>query len=286
MHEILHVLEHTLLDNALILPFLFLTYLVIEALESRTGERMQRFLARTHKAGPAIGAVAGVVPQCGFSAAASSLYAGGVITAGTLIAVFLSTSDEMLPILISETVAPLLIVKILAVKVAAAALVGYCVDLFRRRAGDPEATLHIDELCEHSHCGCHEHKGIVGPALIHSLEIFVFLLVISFGLNLVVEFLGEERLASLILNRPVVGELIAGLIGLIPNCAASVVITELYLAGGMRAGAMLAGLLAGSGVGMLVLFRTNRSVRDNVKILAVVYFSGVVLGGVFGALLF
>lgn len=286
MHELLHLLEHTLLDNILILPFLILTYLAIEALESRTGGRMERFLARTHRAGPVIGAAAGIVPQCGFSAAASSLYAGGVITAGTLVAVLLSTSDEMLPILISEAAEPLLIAKILAVKLVCAVLVGYGVDLVRRRAGRPAQTLHIDELCEHSHCSCHEHKGIVRPALIHAFEIFAFLLVISFALNCVVEFFGEERLASLILNRPVAGELIAGLIGLIPNCAASVVLTKLYLAGGMRAGAMLAGLLAGSGVGVLVLFRTNRSLRDNLRLLAVVYGAGVVLGGFAGALFF
>lgn len=286
MHEILHLLVHTLKDNVLILPFLFLTYLVIEALESRAGGKMERFLAGARRAGPAIGAAAGLVPQCGFSAAASSLYAGGVITAGTLIAVFLSTSDEMLPILLSEAAPPVLIGKLLAVKLCCALLVGYGVDLVRRRAGGAEPSLHIDELCEHSHCSCHEHKGIVRPALIHAAEIFAFLLVISFALNCVVEFLGEDKLAALILNRPVVGELIAGLIGLIPNCAASVVLTKLYLAGGMRAGALLAGLLAGSGVGMLVLFRTNRRLRDDLRILAVVYGSGVVLGGLAGALLF
>lgn len=286
IHELLHLLWHTLLDNILLLPFLFLTYLAIEALESRAGGKMERFLARAQQAGPAIGAAVGLVPQCGFSAAASSLYAGGVITAGTLIAVFLSTSDEMLPILLSEAAPPLLIVKILAVKLVAAAVVGYGVDLLHRRAGAAKPSLHIDELCEHSHCSCHEHKGIVRPALIHAAEIFLFLLVISFALNCVVEFLGEDRLAALILNRPVAGELIAGLIGLIPNCAASVVLTKLYLAGGMRAGAMLAGLLAGSGVGMLVLFRTNRRLRDDLRILAVVYVSGVVLGGLAGVLLF
>ncbi len=284
MHELLHILEHTVEDNILILPFLFVTYLIIEALESHAGGSMQRALFKAHRAGPAVGAAIGVVPQCGFSAAASSLYAGGVITCGTLIAVFLSTSDEMLPILISETVAPGLILRILGVKVLAAVLVGYGVDILLRRRGVPEETLHIDELCEHSHCSCHEHKGIIRPALIHALEIFVFLFIVSFALNCIVEFLGEERLAALILNRPVIGELIAGLIGLIPNCAASVVITELYLAGGMRAGAMLAGLLAGSGVGMLVLFRTNRSRKDNLRILAVVYVSGVVLGGLAGLL--
>ncbi len=279
---LLHNLEHTFEDNILILPFLFLTYLVIEAIEAHAGGAMQRGLVRAQSAGPILGAVVGVIPQCGFSAAASSLYAGGVITRGALIAVFLSTSDEMLPILLSEAVDPGLIFKILGVKIAAAVLVGYLVDLLLRRHTSRQ--LHIDDLCEHSHCSCHEHTGIIRPALIHTVEIFFFLFVVSFALTCVVEYFGEERLAALILNKPVVGELLAGLIGLIPNCASSVVITKLYLAGAMRAGAMLSGLMVGSGVGMLVLFRTNRSWKDNWLILAIVYVSGVVLGGLFGLL--
>jgi hypothetical protein len=278
------ILLETIRDNILILPFLFLTYLVIEAIETRAGSSMQQALARTHRAGPIIGAVAGLVPQCGFSAAAASLYAGGVITCGTLIAVLLSTSDEMLPILISESVAPGLVLRILGAKMVAALLVGSGVDWFLRRRGRPEETLHIDDLCEHSHCSCHERSGILRPALIHTLEIFAFLFVVSLVLNWVVAYFGEEELAALILNRPVIGELLSGLIGLIPNCAASVVITKLYLAGGMRAGAMLSGLLVGSGVGLLVLFRTNRNWKDNLTILAILYASGVILGGLMGLL--
>ncbi len=285
LHELLHILRHTVEDNILILPFLFVTYLLIEALESRAGESMQRALGRVRHAGQVIGAAVGIVPQCGFSAAASSLYAGGVVTRGTLVAVLLSTSDEMLPILITESAAPSLIFRILGVKVVIAVLVGYAVDLLLRRKNAAQ-TLHIDDLCAHSHCGCHEHKGIVVPALIHAVEIFVFLFVVSFLLNCAVEYLGEDYLASLILNRPVIGELLAGLIGLIPNCAASVVITQLYLSGAMRAGAMLAGLLVGSGVGLLVLFRTNRNLKDNLLILAILYGSGVVLGGLAGLPLF
>ncbi len=282
LHTIVHTLLHTIEDNILLLPFLFVTYFAIEAIEAHAGGSMQRFLAKAQHAGPAIGAVVGVVPQCGFSAAASSLYAGGVITRGALIAVLLSTSDEMLPIFLSESVAPGTILKILGVKIVCALLVGYAVDLLLHKRAQQE--LHIDDLCENSRCSCHEHSGILRPALIHTVEIFLFLLVISFGLTLVIELLGEDRLADLILNKPVVGELLAGLIGLIPNCASSVVITKLYLAGAMRAGAMLSGLLAGSGVGILVLFRTNRNWKDNLLILAIVYCSGVVLGGLAGLL--
>ena len=278
---ITHNLIHTIEDNILLLPFLFLTYLAIEAIEVHAGTAMQRFLARAQNAGPVIGAVVGVVPQCGFSAAASSLYAGGVITRGALIAVLLSTSDEMLPIFLSESVAPGVILKILGVKIVCALLVGYAVDLLLLKRAQQ---LHIDDLCEHSRCSCHQHGGILRPAFIHTVEIFFFLFVVSFALTCVVEYFGEEQLAVLILNKPIIGELLAGLIGLIPNCASSVVITKLYLAGAMRVGAMLSGLLAGSGVGILVLFRTNRSWKDNLLILAIVYVSGVVLGGLAGLL--
>lgn len=282
LHTITHTLIHAIEDTIMLLPFLFVTYLALEAIEARAGTAMQRTLAKARHAGPAVGALVGIVPQCGFSTAASSLYAGGVITRGALIAVLLSTSDEMLPIFLSESVAPGVILKILGVKVVCALIVGYAVDLLLRKRANEQ--LHIEELCEHSHCSCHEHNGILRPALIHTVEIFLFLFLITFGLTLVIELMGEDRLSEMILNKPVVGELLAGLIGLIPNCASSVVITKLYLADAMHAGALLSGLLTGSGVGLLVLFRTNRSWKDNLLILAIVYGSGVVLGGLAGLL--
>ena len=236
---------------------------------------------RAGRWGPVAGAGLGVIPQCGFSAAVSNLYAGGLITRGTLLAVFLSTSDEMLPILISGGAPGPFIVKVLLYKLAAGILVGVLADAAEARLGrDRGRTLH--QLCEQEDCHCED--GILTSALRHTIKIFAFVFAVSLVMNLAVELVGPEQLGRFILNRPVAGELIAGLIGLIPNCAASVVLTSLYLQGGVSAGAMIAGLLAGSGVGLLVLLRMNRDWRDNLLTVGILYVSGVVFGLIAGAI--
>ncbi len=273
-----------LLDNLLLLPFLFVTYLVLEMLEARADGALERSLGRTRHFGPLFGALSGAVPQCGFSAAAASLYAGGAITAGTLIAVFLSTSDELIPVLISEKVPVALVCKIVAVKVAAGLAVGFAVNAVMNLLGKGGAKLHVDELCAHSRCSCKERKGVFVPALVHTAEIFVFILVISGAVELTLHFVGEDGLRGLILNRPWAGEAIAGLLGFIPNCAVSVTGAQIYLKNGMSAGALMAMSLTGSGVGLLVLFRTNRHWLANLAIMAVLYVTGVVLGHLAGFL--
>ena len=276
------VLLDTLIDCLKILPFLFLTYLLMEYLEHKAGDRATELMNGSGRFGPVIGGVLGVVPQCGFSAAVSNLYAGGVITRGTLLAVFLSTSDEMLPILISQRAPAVFMLKILGVKAAVGIIAGLIIDAVARRAHDYRAP-HIHDICEDKNCHCDE-KGVFVSALIHTGQIIAFIFVITLVLNIVIYYVGEDRLAGLILNRPVIGELIAGVVGLIPNCAASVVITQLYLQGAMSVGAMLSGLLVGSGVGLLVLFRMNRNAKDNVKTLVLLYVIGVVCGTVIGLL--
>ena len=268
------VIIDTLLDTLKLIPFLFLTYLAMEYLEHRTGDKVSNVVRKAGKLGPAIGSILGVVPQCGFSAAASNLYAGKVITLGTLIAIFLSTSDEMLPILISEQVSLSLIGKILLLKVCIGAAAGFLIDLFLR--GKKEEHEHIHDLCEHDHCHC--EKGIFRSALSHTAQITLFILIISFVLNTVLHFVGEDALAGLMLNRPVLGPVLAGLVGLIPNCASSVVITQLYLQGVINMGSMMAGLLVGSGVGLLVLFRVNPDKKENLKIVLLLYAIGVLAG--------
>ncbi len=268
------VIIDTLLDTLKLIPFLFLTYLAMEYLEHRTGDKVSNVVRKAGKLGPAIGSILGVVPQCGFSAAASNLYAGKVITLGTLIAIFLSTSDEMLPILISEQVSLSLIGKILLLKVCIGAAAGFLIDLFLR--GKKEGHEHIHDLCEHDHCHC--EKGIFRSALSHTAQITLFILIISFVLNTVLHFVGEDALAGLMLNRPVLGPVLAGLVGLIPNCASSVVITQLYLQGVINMGSMMAGLLVGSGVGLLVLFRVNPDKKENLKIVLLLYVIGVLAG--------
>ena len=272
-------------ETLLLLPILFVTYLVLEAIEAKAGSALESFLERARSVGPAAGALAGAIPQCGVSAVAASFYAGGVITVGTLIAVFLSTSDELIPVLLSERVPTALMVKIVGIKVACALGVGFVADgvlsvlRHRRRA------VSVHELCEHSRCGCREHKGILVPALIHTLEIFLFIVVISGAIELCLHFFGEDCLNTLRLNRPVFGELAAGALGLIPNCAVSVAGAKLYLSGAMSSGALMASSFTGSGLGLLILFRTNRNLKENLAILLTVYVVGVLLGGLAGFLL-
>ncbi len=271
---IIDAVTDSFIDGVKLLPFLFLTYLAMEYLEHKAGQRMQEAIRSAGRGGPAIGSVLGLFPQCGFSTVASNLYAGRIITMGTLLAVFLSTSDEMLPIMISENVGAAVIFKILAVKVAVALAAGFAVDfLFRGK----HRQMQIEHLCEQHHCHC--ENGIWKSALHHTVEIFLYVMGISLGLNLLIGWIGDDAIGSLFLNRPVVGELLAALLGMIPNCASSVAITQLYLEGVMSAGAMTAGLLAGSGVGLLVLFRVNDDHRENFRILGLLYGIGV-LGGI------
>ena len=271
----LHIIEHTLLDSIKLVPFLFLTYLAMEYLEHKAGEKTEQAVRKAGKWGPLVGGIAGVAPQCGFSAAASNLYSGKVITLGTLIAIFLSTSDEMLPILISAKVDPGLILKILGVKILIGTVAGFLIDLVLAGKRHDEH-VHIHEICEKEHCHC--DQGIWQSALIHTLKITGFIILITFGLNLLLHNGGEEILADVLMNRPVVGPLIAGLVGLVPNCASSIVLTQLYVEGAMSFGTMMAGLLVGSGIGVLVLCRANHNRKENLRIIALLYGIGVAAG--------
>lgn len=277
----LHILEHTLLhtieDSVKLLPFLFITYFLMEELEHHTGSKTQSRIRNAGKFGPLWGGLLGMMPQCGFSAAASSLYAGRVITVGTLLAVFLSTSDEMLPIFISAAVPAVTIAKILAAKVVIAVVSGFVVEaVYVNLLKKKEKDMDIHIVCEEEHCKCED--GALKSACKHTVKIFVYILLITFVLTLGIEIIGEENLAVVFQNMPVVGELIAALVGLIPNCASSVVITELYLSGIIGAGAMMSGLLVNAGVGLLILFRLNRDWKQNAGIVAALYALGVFWG--------
>ena len=271
----LDVILDTTIDALKILPFLFLTYIVMEYIEHKMSEKTKTLIQKSGKVGPLYGGILGILPHCGFSAAASNLYVARIITLGTLIAVYLSTSDEMLPILISEQVSVGIIIKILLLKAFIGILAGFIIDFVLRKK--EKQTENIKHLCEHEHCHCNE-KNILISALKHSLNIFIFIYITSFLLNLLFSYIGEETLASFILNKPIISELLAGIVGLIPNCAASVVITELYINGVISLGAMMSGLLVGAGVGLLILFRINDNLKENLKITLLLYLIGVVAG--------
>ena len=264
-------------------PFLFVTYLAMEWLERRTEEQSVKLLSGVGRFSHVIGAGLGLIPQCGLSAAAASLYSGGVITAGALIAVFLSTSDEMLPIFISEAVAPATIGKILLAKFVIALISGIAVDLIRGMiksvANYFHEDKHIHDLCEQDHCGCDDEEGgIFRSALIHTLKITVFVFIVSLVLSLVIGLVGREELAGLMIGAPIAGNLVCGLIGLVPNCAASVAIAQMYLEGLLTAGQLMSGLLVGAGVGILVLVRTNHHPKENAAVICTLWVLGVAWG--------
>lgn len=277
----LDVVLETLLDTAKLLPFLFLTYLFMEYLEHRSQNVTERWLRKSGRVGPLVGGLLGAVPQCGFSSAASGLYAGRIITTGTLIAVYLSTSDEMLPILISENAPISTILAILGCKIAIGVVAGFTIDrvsamVGKRQMGHEATHESIEEICEREHCNCEDHFAL--SALKHTLRITVFILLLAFALNTAVHFVGEEKIASLVLDRPVLGNLLAAVVGLIPNCASSVVLTELYLESVISAGAMMSGLLVNAGIALTILFRNNRPVRDSLRILVLLLCIGFVSG--------
>ena len=361
MDLLLHFMEHALEDTLALVPFLFVTYIALEALEHAAGTRANAVVRRAGAAGPVVGALLGVVPQCGFSAMAATLYAGRVVTLGTLVAVFLSTSDEMLPMLVAERVDSGLLFRVLGLKVLVALITGVLADLAIRAlrknarvhaflcrtvlsvhrdgveadvvdqmAEGGETAEHICRLCEQDHCGCghdhththggehghehgndrgHEHAdehvagcdhghghdhshaggrfGIVGSiaksAVSHTVQVSLFIFLVTFALVLVLETVGEDALAAFLSGNQLLAVFASALVGLVPNCSASVVITQLYLEGVLGFAPLMAGLLTSAGVGYLVLFRTNRHPRENAVIVACLFLVACVWGLVFAA---
>ena len=275
MHKLLHVLEHTLIDTIKILPFLLIAYLIMEYIEHKTTDKTRNAIKKSGRFGPFVGSLLGAFPQCGFSVTATNLYAGRVITLGTLFAVYLSTSDEMLPILLSEGVAGPLIIKILGIKILIGILAGVVIDLVANRLyKNKKEENKIESICEHEHCHCEE--SIVKSAIKHTVNVFVFILLISLALNIAIEYIGEDTLAGLVSGRPLITTLIACLIGLIPNCASSVILTQLYLSNVLSLAVMIGGLLVNAGVGLLVLFKVNHNQKENIKIVLGLYTIGVI----------
>lgn len=354
MDLLLHFIEHALEDTLVLVPFLFVTYIALEALEHAAGARANAVVRRAGAAGPVAGALLGVVPQCGFSAMAATLYAGRVVTLGTLVAVFLSTSDEMLPMLVAERVDAGLLFRVLGLKVLVALITGVLADLairalrknarvhaFLRRtvlsvrrdgmeadvvdqmAEGGKTAEHICRLCEQDHCGCghdhahvhgdehghedadghvagcdhdhghgHGHAGgrfgiagsIVMSAVSHTVQVSLFIFLVTFALVLVLETVGEDALAAFLSGNQLLTVFASALVGLVPNCSASVVITQLYLEGVLGFAPLMAGLLTSAGVGYLVLFRTNRHPRENTVIVVGLFLVACVWGLVFAAL--
>ena len=267
------VILDSLLDVLKLIPFLFIAFLILEYIEHRLNEKNEKILVNNRKYGPIVGSVLGAFPQCGFSAMATKLFSSRVITLGTLIAVYLSTSDEMLPIMISKGINITVILKIVSIKVIVGIIMGIIIDIFYKKRFNHKNSIH--NMCEEDHCHC--EKGILLSSFHHTISITIYLLITILVLNSIIYYVGEDSIKDFLLNNSGT-YFISSLIGLIPNCASSVIISEVYLSGMISFGSLISGLLTGAGVGLLVLFKTNKNLKENICILIILYIIGVLFG--------
>ena len=264
------IIIDTLVDLLKIIPFLFFAFLIMEYLEHKVTKRKN--ILENKKVGPIFGSLLGVIPQCGFSVAATNLFSSRVITIGTLLAVYLSTSDEMLPLLISNNANIKLILSILAIKVVIGIIFGYLLDIFYKKNNYKNSY----SICEHDNCHC--NKSILKSSIIHTLKISLYILITTFLLNILIYYLGEDKIGNLLLKNNTFGPFLSSFIGLIPNCSASVILTELYLSSIITTGMLIGGLLTGAGIGLLVLFKINKNKKENIIIILCLYFIGSIIG--------
>ena len=270
----LDIILDGVIDTIKLFPYLLVVFIILEFLEKKLDKKNEKILKKNQKFGPIIGGILGGFPQCGFGTMAASLFSNHVITMGTVISIFLATSDEMAVIMFSKNVDLFLILKIIGFKVLVGILVGFIVDIFYRKRNH---TISIHEECDHEHCGC-EKDGIFLAGLKHALKIGIFILIMNLLLNGILSFVGEESIQKLLTNKNLFTYFLSSIIGLIPNCFSSILLTELYLSQLISLGVLLSGLLTGSGVGILVLFRTNKNKRENISIVSIIYLIGVFIG--------
>lgn len=271
----LDVLLDTIKDGLRLIPFLFIAFIIMEFIEHEMSNKSKKVIEKSGRFGPLLGGVLGAFPQCGFSALATNLYAARIITMGTLISIYLSTSDEMLPLLLAENIEPLLIIEILGIKIAIGIICGFVIDLFLNKKNKIR-TEDIHDICEHDHCDC--HGGILKSSIIHTIKILSFIVLASFILNTLIYFIGEDNIGKIFLKDSIFSPFISCLIGLIPNCGASVIITELYLSNAISFASLISGLLTGAGIGLLILFKENKNLKENFTILGIIYGIGVISG--------
>lgn len=267
------IIIDTLIDSVKLIPFLFVAFLLVELLEHKFNKKTVSMVKKSGKYGPVIGSLLGAFPQCGFSVFATNLYTTRIISLGTLIAIYLSTSDEMLPILLSKNVEFLLILKILLIKIFIGMFCGIVLDIILK---NKEKTNLDYQICNEEDCHC--ENGIIKSSIKHTISILIFIVIINFILNIVFYYFGNEYLSKIFLKDSIFGSFITSLIGLIPNCGASIMITELYLSNSITFGSLIGGLLTGSGVALVILFKTNKNIKENIKILLMTYFIGTISG--------
>lgn len=270
----LDILIHTLKETLNIIPFLFVAFVIIEYIEHKMTEKNEQILKKAGKLGPVFGGLLGLIPQCGFGVVATNLYITRIISLGSLISIYLSTSDEMLLILIAEKAPLTLIISILLFKLIIGIVSGYIIDLLLRKKHQDK---HIHELCEHDDCHC-EEKGIIKSSIIHTLKTSLFILISLFIVNFIFHNYGEAYLSKILLKNPIISPFISSLIALIPSCGSSVILTETYLLEHIAFGTLISGLLTNSGIAIMLLFKNNKNLKENITILLTIYGIGVISG--------
>lgn len=278
---LLHSFGHPLIETLKMSPIIFLAYLLMEWLEHNESDKLKNTIKNSKRFGPLWASLLGLLPQCGFSGAVASMYATGTVTVGALLAVILATSDEMLPVMLGAGVSATIIITILLFKLAVGCVVGFTADFILRRKNKTEEE-HIHEFCEQEGCSCKD--GIWLSALKHSLKVLVIIYFVSALLDFAINLVPKETLMA-ILNFPVVSQVAASLIGLIPNCAVSVTLVQLYTSSALGISPLICGLLTNGGVGLLVLFRVNKNLKNNLFITFIIFLSGLVFGTVAGLIL-
>lgn len=271
----LDIILDTILDVLKLLPFLFIAFLLIEVLEHKLESKNQSIITKSKKLGPIIGSLLGVIPQCGFSVMGTNLYITRIISLGTLFSIYLSTSDEMLPILISKKTDISIIIKILLIKVLFGMIYGLLIDIILNKRKKTNIKTNY-EICQKENCHC--EKGILYSSIKHTINISIFLLVTTFIINTIFNYIGQDYLQKIFLKGTLLGPFITSLIGLIPNCGASVILTELYLNNAISISSLIAGLLTGSGTAIIVLIRENKNIKENIFIITLLYLLGVFSG--------
>ena len=265
------------IDVLKLIPFLFIAFLILEYIEHKMSKKNKDILTKNKKVGPLVGSLLGAFPQCGFSSLATNLFSSRVITLGTLIAVYLSTSDEMLPLMIANKINVLTIVEIIGIKFVIGLTFGYLIDLiYRKNHKEEKIDSHIHDMCHEHDCHCEE--GLLKSSIIHTLKITLYIFIATIIIGSLIYFIGEDSIKNILKHGNILTYFLSSLIGLIPNCASSVIVTELYLNNMISLGTLLSGTLTGAGVGLLILFKENKNIKENLIIVSIIYFIGVLIG--------
>lgn len=269
----IEIITDTIIDALKLFPFLFIAFLIIEYIEHKLTNKSKKIIEKSEKMGPLIGSALGIIPQCGFSVLATNLYITRIISLGTLISIYLSTSDEMLPILLSEKTSINTILQLLLIKFVIGLIAGFLIDFIIRKLKIKKTKKENYSICQKEHCHC-ENNNLLLSSLKHTSKTLLFIVLLTFILNVIMKYLGNEYISKIFMKNSIFSPFLSSLVGLIPNCGASVILTELYIKGIIETSSVVSGLLTGSGVALLVLFKTNKNLKENITILSLIYFIG------------